>query len=138
MTELINTPIEAEIQDGHSVERHISAQENSSGEIHPQIKRARVDSLIIYDVTEGELETIERGSPSSLYLNISIALLSIAISFLITLLTFDFKDKIYLFIVFVLVTIVGICLGVILFIVWWRTKNDVDIVLKKIKERANQ
>ena len=60
-------------------------QEQSEGAV--KIKRAKYDSLCLYEVTESELEVLEKGSPSSIYLNFSVFLLSIAISFTIALLT---------------------------------------------------
>lgn len=43
------------------------------------ILRAKIDTLTIYEISEEELLTIERGSPDSIYLTIAIALLSFAL-----------------------------------------------------------
>src|ERR1039457_1105255 len=126
-------PTESEIEGGKVVVHNNVNAENQSDEKGPKIKRGKVDSLIIYEVTESELETIERGSPSSTYLNIGIPLWTLAASFLITILTVDLKQKQQLFIVFTLLTIVGFVIGFILLFLWWRTKNDVDDVLKDIR-----
>lgn len=133
-----DNPTEAEIKDGEVVESKKPLQESPIDDKGPKIRKGRVDSLIIYEISEGELETIERGSPNSTLLNFSIFLFSIATSFLVTLLTVDLSNKLKLFIVFTIITIVGFIIGLVLFILWWRTKNDVDIVLKKIKERIKE
>lgn len=129
---------EAEVKDGQIVETKKPLQEKVTDEKGPVIKKGKVDSLTIYEVTESELETIERGSPNSTYFNIGIALISTAISFFVTLLTVDLSHRPRLFIVFTLITIVGGLLGSILLVLWWRTKNDVDIVLKKIRDRMKE
>ena len=67
---------ESEIKGGKIVETTKPEQENISDE-KVKVKRHKFDSLTIYDVSESELETIEKGSPSSIYLNFAIFLLSI-------------------------------------------------------------
>jgi hypothetical protein len=37
-----------------------------SDDLPPAIRRARLEQLTIYDVTESELEILERGSPDAL------------------------------------------------------------------------
>jgi len=133
-----NIPTEAEVKAGQIVETQRPTSEKQSDEKGPKIKKGKVDSLTIFEISEGELETIERGSPNSTFLNFSIFLLSTAISFLTTLMTVDLKDKPQLFTIFMLITIVGFVVGGFLFLLWWRTKNDVDKVIKRIKDRVRE
>jgi len=93
--------------------------------------------LTIYEITESELSTIENGSPSSIYLNFAIFLLSIAASFLASLLTNDYTNKQNTLIVFLLITIVGFIIGGFLMILWLRTKNEFDQTINKIKDRMS-
>lgn len=130
-------PTESEIEGGKVILRN-NDNPNQSDEKGPKIRRGKVDSLTIYEVTESELEVVERGSPSSTYLNIGIALVTLALSFLTTLLTVDLKEKQQLYTLFTLLTIVGLIVGFILLILWWRTKNDVDDVLKDIRSRVKE
>ena len=90
----------------------------------PEIRRARVERLTIYEVSEGELDTLERGSPVSLYLNIAIALLSVAITLTATLLTAVFRSP-SIFVVFVVCTVVGYVVGIILLLLWRRSRHSV-------------
>ena len=129
---------ESDIENGKVVEKHHDSNESEIGEKGPTIRKGKVDSLTIYEVTEAELDTIERGSPNSTFFNIGIALLSTAVSFLATLFTVDLTQKPRLFTVFTLITIVGFVVGAILIILWWLAKNDVDIVLKKIRDRMKE
>lgn len=55
----------------------------------PRIIRGRVDSLSLYEITETELDTLERGSPYSIHLNFGVFLLTLGLSFLTSLLTTD-------------------------------------------------
>jgi hypothetical protein len=107
---------------------------NNTDEI--TISRAKLDSITVYDVTEEELEIIERGSPSSNYLNFSVALLSIFISFLISLLSTKIEsDKTYTF--FMVVTVVSLIIGIFLLYLWWRTYDSTKAVFKKIRSRKS-
>jgi len=132
-----NQPVESEVKDGKVIEHFSSNDSNKEGEI-VKVKRARYDSLELFDVSENELTIIERGSPSSTYLNFAIFLLSIAISFLTTLLTVDLKENQTLFTVFTVICVLGFMVGLILIIIWHRSKNEFDEVLKKIRDRMKQ
>lgn len=132
-----NQPVESEVKDGKVIEHFTSNDSNKEGEI-VKVKRARYDSLELFDVSENELTIIERGSPSSTYLNFAIFLISIACSFLTTLLTVDLKQKQSLFIVFTVICVLGFMVGVFLTIIWYLSKNEFDEVLKKIRDRMKQ
>lgn len=131
-------PTESDIESGKIVTKHHEENINESADKGPTIKKGKVDSLAIYEITDGELATIERGSPNSTFFNIGIALISVAISFLVTLVTVDLSLRLRLFIVFVIVTVVGFIVGVVLMILWVKTKKDVDEVLKKIRDRIKE
>ena len=109
-------------------------QTEHSGDKPFKIRRGRVDSLSLYEITEHELVTLENGSPSSLYLNFSLLLLTTATSFLISLLTTTIEsDRTYA--IFVILVVVGYVLGVLLGIIWWRTKQSVSVITKRIRSR---
>jgi len=127
---------ESEIKGGKIVETKKPDKENITDE-KVKVKRHKFDSLTIYEITESELSTIENGSPSSIYLNFAIFLLSIAASFLASLLTNDYTNKQNTLIVFLLITIVGFIIGGFLMILWLRTKNEFDQTINKIKDRMS-
>jgi len=130
-----NIPTESQIEEGQVVETIKPKSEQNSGETGVKIKRGKVDSLSIFEVSESELTTIENGSSNSLFLNFSIFLLSIATSFLIALLTSDYKDKQTIFIVFLLFTIVGFIGGSFLLILWFKKKDDFKDTISEIRGR---
>ena len=106
------------------------------------VKRAKLDSLKIYEITEKELDTLEKGSGDSLFLNFAIFLFSIFISFLIVLLTVDFfyndkDDLIVKFIIFVCLTGISLIGSIICFIAWYRNKGDFKQTIQEIKNRMN-
>ncbi len=103
----------------------------------PKIRRARVDSLDLYELTEEELVTLEHGSPGSLYLLFATFFLSISISFLIALLTTDIKS-IYTFTVFVVITVLGFFSGFVLCCLWFRENRSSTSVSKKIRNRMKE
>jgi len=109
-------------------------QAEGIGEKQPRIIRGRVGSLSLYEITDYELEILEKGSPNSLYLNFSIFLFSIGISFLIALLTVSI-ESVKLFSAFVVVTVIGLLGSLFLFLLWFRTRNSVEEVIVKIRGR---
>jgi hypothetical protein len=107
---------------------------NLETEFLPEIRRARLDKLTIYEISELELSTLERGSPVSLYLNFAIFLVSLGISFLVTLLTTDIQSP-RIFTVFVVVTAVGWVGALFLFLIWWKGRQAVTSVADTIRKR---
>ncbi|KAB2900562.1 MAG: hypothetical protein F9K31_04590 [Dokdonella sp.] len=106
--------------------------ESSNG---PRILRGAFDSLSLYEITDYELESLEEGSPSSTFLNFAIAFVSIGLSFLTTLLTVKI-ESIYVFLIFVVLTIIGLAAALVLFVLWRKTRSRVKDLVKKIKARA--
>jgi len=131
-------PTESDIESGKVVVKHHREDVNELAEKGPTIKKGKVDSLTIYEITDGELETIERGSPNSTLFNIGIALISIALSFFTTILTVDLKNKPQLFIIFTIITVAGFIIGIVLMILWVKVKNDVDEVISRIRDRIKE
>ena len=108
--------------------------EKTQDESQPKIKRGRFDSLNLYEVTEAELKLIERGSPSSLFLNFAIFCLSVAISFTIAVVNTKI-DSPYKLAVFVAIMLVGYLGGVVLGVLWFRNRSEFTIVIDTIKKR---
>lgn len=126
------------LKETFNMENTSSIQVNSSFETtykDPDIRRYGVGFINVYEITDGDLEIIERGSNNLIYLNFSISLISIAISFLIALVTCDFKSIITQNI-FIIVTIIGFLGGLFFTIMWVKTKDDVKATIKKIKDRS--
>ena len=111
----------------------MTINDEDSSEKAPRIRRGRVDSFALFEITEQELDVLEKGSPSALQLNFSIALLSIAVSFLISLMTQTLDSKTYT--VFVVVTVVGLVVGMYLMLVWARHRTSVSDTVKRIRGR---
>lgn len=99
-----------------------------------KVRRGRVDSVDLYEVKENELEILEHGEPTGIYLNFGIFLLSIALSGIIALCTANFSvsliENSFLF-----VSIIGILGGLFLMILWWRGRKSIRSVITKIKNR---
>lgn len=112
----------------------MTQETNNTGYKEPRIVRGRVDSLSLYEITDNELDILEKGSPNSLFLNFAIFLLSIGISFLSTLITVDIEST-RIFVVYVILSAVGILIGLFLLIIWYKMKHEVSDVVKKIKRR---
>lgn len=116
------------------------AQDNEgTGQNEVRIVRGRVDSLSLYEITEAELDTLEKGSPYSIQLNIGISLLTLGLSFLASLLTIEADAySTMLLIVFVALTVAGIIGGTILIILWRSARMATTDVVRRIKQRIGK
>ena len=101
------------------------------------INKGKLGSLNIYEVTEDELERLETGGSDSIFLNFAIFTLSIAISFLITLFTTRIESE-RTYNTFLVITIVGFILGIILILVWWKSRSSIKGLIRKIRERIEK
>jgi len=110
-------------------------QNESSTEAGLRITRGKVDSLTLYEITDAELDQLEQGSPATLQLNFAIALISVGISFWISLATTTISDT-KTFCVFVIITAVSLLVGIICGVLWYRNRSSVSTLLKKIRQRA--
>ena len=100
----------------------------------PAVRRARIERLDIYEISETELQILERGSPDSIFLNFSIFLISIAASFLIALLTTEIQSS-RVFTVFVIVAVIGFIVGVVLLAFWAWYRRSTTTMFQQIRRR---
>jgi hypothetical protein len=107
----------------------------SEGSVELRIIRGSLNSLSLFEITDYELEIFEQGSPSSTYFNFAIFFFSVGASFLATLLTVKI-DSVYIFSIFVIITVIGICASMVLFQLWRKTKSTTKELCKKIRARA--
>lgn len=99
-----------------------------------RVVRGRVDSLHIYELKEDELDTLAKGSPTSLYLTFSFPLLTTATSFLVTLLTTEMRSQSQETI-FVVIVCVGYIVGFVLLSLWLFYRRSMSALVKHIKSR---
>ncbi len=101
------------------------------------INRAKLNSLDIYEITDDELERLERGGSDTTFLNFAIFTISVAASFIVSLFTIKIEsDRIY--IAFLTTIILGFLAGAILLILWWKSRRSTKGLVKKIKDRMNK
>ena len=99
-----------------------------------RVRRGRVESVDLYEIKDSELEILEKGSPADLQLNFAIFLLSTAISGILSLATATFANE-TIKTIFLVVTVVGLVIGVYLLITWWRNRSALKCVADKIRQR---
>lgn len=109
-------------------------KKTNTSEFSPEIKRARIDCLNIFEISEGELEMLEKGSPGSIFLNFSIFLIGSALTLIIALLTTDIKSN-NTFIIFVVLSVVGMLSGLLLLILWYRNNKSILKLVETIRNR---
>jgi hypothetical protein len=99
-----------------------------------RVRRGRVESVDLYEIKENELELLEKGAPSGLFLNFAIFLLSLAFCAITALSTATFANP-SMETLFLIVSVVGVLGGVFLFILWWRTRESIAQVVRDIRGR---
>ena len=102
--------------------------------LDPAIRRMRLDSLRIFEIGEAELEALERGSPESVFMNLALAVLAVAISFSISLATTKVESD-RTFTVFVVITVVGYLAGATFLILWAIARRSLKSVSARIRAR---
>lgn len=110
-----------------------STQKQNGGKRYIEIRRGTVDSLLVCEITDYEWDNLKKGKSESIFLNLSIALLSISCSFLIALLTTTIDSRI--FIVFTVIVTIGFISGIILMFLWWRDRQSINPLIKEIERR---
>jgi hypothetical protein len=109
------------------------AQENQP-KFLPAVRRARIERLDIYEISETELQILERGAPESIFLNFAIFLISISASFLVALLTIEIQS-VRVFNVFIVVTVVGFTIGAVLLALWAWYRRSTTTMFAQIRRR---
>ena len=100
------------------------------------VKHGRHGEVVIYDVREDELKSLERGGEATPQLNFGIFLLSMGFTSLITLCTTTVKwDIMSTF--FMVTMVVGILLGGYFIVAWKNSKRSVFELVKEIRDRLN-
>jgi hypothetical protein len=104
--------------------------------IEPRIVRARLDTLNVYEISENELESLERGGPESLLLNFAIFFLSNALSFTVTLMlsSVDIKSN-RVFAVLVIICVVSWVASIVLGGLWISSNRSKKSTIHIIKKR---
>lgn len=100
----------------------------------PVIRRGRIGTLVVYDVSESELQILENGAPDSIFLNLAIFLFSTAVVLLISLLTASIESN-RVFYVFVICTVCGFVGSFILLSMWLRSRQSISMLVKQIRGR---
>jgi len=90
--------------------------------------------LTAYTVLEHELDVIAAGSPANLAFNFAVALISIGISFVLTLTTTTITSN-RLFYGYLIACLNCLLAGIIMFAYWFRTRTSVNVTVARIKSR---
>ena len=109
-----------------------SSNERGSGEV--RVVTHKVEQIDIYEVTENELTQLEKGTDSDLYLQFSIALLSVFASLTVCFFTSTFEND-RVFYGFVCVDAICLIVGLILLILWNRNRKGKSEIIQGIKNR---
>lgn len=107
--------------------------DGGSGDVMLPVRRGRVDSLSLYEVTESELDALERGDGNSVELNFAIGLLSVMVTLVVALFTTNMSDLTKL--CFVSAILITGLLGAFLLLKWWKNRHEISNLVKKIRSR---
>ena len=99
-----------------------------------RVRRGRVESVDLYEIKDTELDELEKGTPAELQLNFAVFLISTAFAAISSLATANFSNKI-IETIFIVISVVGVFVGLYLLIAWWRTRSSVKELCLRIRER---
>lgn len=108
-------------------------QTNETGET--KVIRARLDHFTIYEVSDSELNALDHGTNSDVYLEFAIMCLSSAISITATMLSGQFIE--WVLTLFVLIVIVLFIIGFLLLFLWHRHHKSRKDIISAIRGRLN-
>lgn len=95
----------------------------------------QLDDIEIFPVTKEQLDGLEKGSASDLFLEFAIGLSSIFASFLCSLIILDFKDNSKAFVVYTIICSISGLASAILFFLWRLFRKERNSIIKKIREQ---
>ena len=98
------------------------------------IHRVRLDKLRIFEISEAELEALERGSIESIFLNLGIAALSTAVSLTVSLASATVSND-RTFYVLVIVTAVAYVSATAFGLLWFVSRRSLRSVSTAIRSR---
>lgn len=113
--------------------REDSVKNENSSEKPPQIRRGRIPSFAIYEISDYELKLLGDGSSASLELNFSLVLLSSSLSFVITLFSAQMTNNTET--VFKIVSIACAFIGFYLLLTWYRSRSSIKELIEEIHQR---
>lgn len=95
----------------------------------------KVDEIAIFEVTEAELDNLEKGRLADIYLQFAIFLLSTALTTTITIFTVTFNSRM-METLFICCSVIGFIIGIFLLLIWYKNKDSVKGVIEKIRSRS--
>jgi len=102
---------------------------------HIPLRIHSISQVEAYQVTAEELEAIKReGSEVGFYFHVSEFFLTAGFSFLIALLTTEIKSN-RVFEVFVIAVMMGLSLGLVFGVKWYRSRGSVNAIFRRIEAR---
>ncbi len=100
----------------------------------PVILIGRAGNFALHQVTDSELDSLERGSPVSIYLNALIACVTFGGSLAVTLKTADISsDRVFATLAAIIVATV--IASIVLSFLWLRERNTIRDIVAEIKSR---
>ena len=112
------------------------AKNNNNNKVsgETKIKRHVIDTVNIYDITESELNELERGSQADLFLEFAIFFLSSGLACFIALMTASFETVINIY--FTCAAYLGFAIGLVLGCLWIRGRRNRKSIIQKIRKRG--
>ena len=99
------------------------------------VRMARLGDLTAFTVHEHDLDIIAAGSPATLAFNFAVALISIGVTFILTLTTTTIASE-RLFYGYLIVCVNYWIIGIIMSVYWLKTRTSVQVTVKKIISRV--
>lgn len=98
----------------------------------------QMHDIEIFPVTDDQLDELEKGTNSDLYLEFGLCLISVFASFLCSLLVLDFSSSPKAFQFYSVICVVTGPFAILLLILWWRNRKDTTKLINKIRSQKKE
>lgn len=95
----------------------------------------QMDDINVYPVRDDQLDELEKGSNSDLYLEISLCLVSVFASFLCSLVVLDFDNTPKAYNFYTIVCIVTTIGALTFLLLWYRNRKSSKSIIRKIRNQ---
>lgn len=111
------------------------SNENGFGQI-TKVERHHIETVNIYEVSDGELRELELSNDADVFLNIGLSCMSSSAAFLLSILTSSYRTE-FLELLICCVTVIFGLAGVIMLILWMQKRKSKKSIIEVIRNRGS-
>lgn len=112
------------------------SNKNDFGQI-TKVERHHIETVNIYEVSDGELRELETGNDADTFLNMAVACLSFALACFLSIISSQFKSDMWKLFICCITVIFGLT-GLIMSVLWLKKRKSKKSIIAMIRDRRLQ